>query len=192
MHQGANQQEMCYQTAQSQISQTIVPLESFCLTARELVIHCGFYWHIRDQFVSSDFWNAIHTCSKISGESVGIDEGSLSRLELRTWWEGCWIIFWIPSPGCCVMVLFHSFTGKLSREDCLLHVCETSIFRSSDWLGTILFGYLKHVGHMLCFILVRFLHPSPISQASHTAYNAGNHICCRVERLLLHNLSIVF
>lgn len=84
MHHGANQQELCYQTAQSQISQTTDPLESFHLTGRKLVIHCGFYWHIRDQFVSSDFWNAIHTCSKISGESVGIDEGSLSRLELRT------------------------------------------------------------------------------------------------------------
>ncbi len=40
--------------------------------------------------------------------------------------------FLIPSPSCCVMVLFHSFTAKLSREDCLLHVCETSIFRSCD------------------------------------------------------------
>lgn len=30
----------------------IVPLESFHITAWELVIHCGFYWHIRYQFVS--------------------------------------------------------------------------------------------------------------------------------------------
>ncbi len=116
MHQGANQQELCHQTAQSQISQMIVTLESFHLTARELLIHCGFYWHIRDQFVSSDFWNGIHTCSKISEESVGIDEGSLSCLELRTWWEWCWIsfefLFLAVVWWCYFIVLLGNCQGK--------------------------------------------------------------------------------
>lgn len=62
---------------------------------------------------------------KLLGNHLGLMKAHLLTWSQKHEGRGWWIIFWIP-PGCCGMVLLPSYTGELSREECL---CKTTVLR---------------------------------------------------------------
>lgn len=103
MHQRANQQELCYQTAKSQISQTIVLFSAFCLTVA---------------FLATSGINLLVLTFVMQHKLLaGIDDGSFSRLEAKNTKDRV-LDYFLNSSSWLLCA------GELSGEDCFLHVCE--------------------------------------------------------------------